>query len=86
MLVTGSRSLTFLVEEARQAANLKLAIQEKISTSHHYVAFLQSTDHRIRIVGARSRLDLDRGELALRFLDVDELANAAVENRSHGHG
>lgn len=67
MLMTGGRSLTFLVEQARQAADLKLTIEEKISARHHEVAFVQSTDHRIRIVRARTGLDLDRDELALDF-------------------
>jgi len=37
----------------------------------HQVAFVQSTDHRIRIVRARTGLDIHRDELAFGFLDID---------------
>jgi hypothetical protein len=79
VLVTRGRSLAFLVEQARQAADLKLAVEEKIPARHHQVAFVQPAEHRIRIVGPRTGLDLDRDELALGLLDIDELTNAAVE-------
>ena len=86
MLMSSGGSLAFLVEQARQSANLELAIEEKIPARHNLVALTQSAQHRIGIVGARAGYDLDRSELALGFLDIHELAHAAVEHGGHGHG
>ena len=57
MLMSGGGRLPFLVEQARQAANLKLAIEKKIPARHHLVAFAESAQHRIGIVGARAGYD-----------------------------
>lgn len=63
--MSGGGGLAFLVEQARQSANLELAVEEKIPAHHHLVAITQSAQHRIGIVGARAGYNLDRDELAL---------------------
>ena len=86
VLMSGGGGLAFLVEQARQAANLELAVEEKIPARHDLVALAQSAQHRIGIIGARAGYNLDRRKLALALLDIHELAHAAVEHGGHGHG
>ena len=84
--VTGDGALTFLVEQARQTADLELAIEQKIPARDDVVALAQSAEHGIGVIGARADHDLHRSKLALALLDIHELAHAAVEHGGHGHG
>ena len=87
VLMPGGRRLAVLVEEARQAADLKLANRGGSSRAPRRVAFVQAARARDR--------NRRRAGPALRSrpatnspgaLDVHELAHAAVEHRRCGHG
>jgi hypothetical protein len=45
MLMPSNGGLAFLVEEAGQAANLKLAVEKKIPRTCHLVALVQTAEN-----------------------------------------
>ena len=73
------------IEQAGQALDLKLAVDQKIAPYRHHLSTFQACEHRKKSTGPRPECHLHRHEFAPGMLHINQLARAAVEHGGNRH-